>query len=556
MSKPVRGSDTGISYIESWAEELLAEVERDDAETDRSRAKPERHYADSTTGPDAATGETIELAEETDSPALIPDGEPAEGRDTAESAGPDARRKVDQQADRSADETVDQAPAPDADQRPPQTAHSSTGTAAEPMPNTGDPMINTPQFALLDAKSALRPHEPTAGMTAEPLTGHVDHPGQGHGVTESDDGAQGDNWLEATWATDTQPSQPEAWLEPEFLDAEVLPEKLEGSGSGADAGAESGQQRPETAAQEQTDPGPADLDAGDEHVATDPAITPVATRTDARAAQIGDDWPAFDDSSVIENIVLESDQADEAEQSDAVATTVEPATMTRKATSLLTSGAESTGRVQAAAVQVSTDPRFAADQTAEEDKEISAAESAEQVARDLGLPRNRPVLRWVGRLLVLLIILILLAAGVHSQRGVLMRNAALAPTLTSVYRVFGLEVQPDWDVSAFDIIDSSARSEGNDLVVEAAFANTADFAQPYPVLRVTLENRWGQAIGQEDFLPRNYLRAYAAGRLMGAAERARAEVTLRSPGAAAEGFSIDVCLESPGGRLQCLSDRR
>jgi len=137
-----------------------------------------------------------------------------------------------------------------------------------------------------------------------------------------------------------------------------------------------------------------------------------------------------------------------------------------------------------------------------------------------------------------------------------MRNAALAPTLTSVYRVFGLEVQPDWDVSAFDIIDSSARSEGNDLVVEAAFANTADFAQPYPVLRVTLENRWGQAIGQEDFLPRNYLRAYAAGRLMGAAERARAEVTLRSPGAAAEGFSIDVCLESPGGRLQCLSDRR
>jgi hypothetical protein len=422
------------------------------------------------------------------------------------------------------------------------------------MPKTGDPLITTHQPALLDAESALAPPEPAAGMTAEPLTEHPDHPGEGHGTNESDDGAPADNWLEATWATDTQPSQPEAWLEPEFLDAEVLPEKLEGSGPGASA--ESGQQGPDTPGQEQTDPGPADLDAGDDHVATDPAIMPVANKPDAHAAPIGDDWPAFDDSSVIEDIVLESDEPAEAEQSDAVATDVEPATTARKTTSLLASGAESTGKVQAAAVQVSTDPQFAADGTAEEDMEISAAESAEQVARDLGLPRNRPVLRWVGRVLVLLIILVLLAAGVHSQRGVLMRNAALAPTLTSAYRVFGLQVQPDWDVSAFDIIDSSARSDGNDLVVEAAFANTADFAQPYPVLRVTLENRWGQAIGQEDFLPRNYLRAYAAGRLMDAAERARAEVTLRSPGAAAEGFSIDVCLESPGGRLQCLSDRR
>lgn len=547
-SAPVQGLDTGISYIESWAEELLAEVERDDAEKDRTDAKPERHHADSVSEPDTAIDPAVNLAEETDTAALMPSDESTADHDAVEVTGQDA----DQEIDRSADETADQAAAPDTDQDPAQIAPGLEGTGPEPMPESRDLEIAAHEPALLDAETDLAQPETTDETMLDPAQGN--HPTEDQPGTDSGEGAQADTWLEATWATDTQPSQPEAWLEPEFLDAQVLPEKLEGSGP--DAGEESDQHEPEITAQDQADPGPADPDSDGGHVVTDRAIPPVANETETQAGQISDDWPAFDDSSVIEDIVLESDEAEEADQTIAVAAAGEPETAVRKTTSLLASGAESTGKVQAAAVQVSTDPQFAAKETAEEDMEMSPAESAEQVARDLGLPHRRPILRWAGRLLVLLIILVLLAVGVHSQRGVLMRNPSLAPTLTSAYQVLELEVQPDWEISAFDIVDSSARSEGNDLVVEAAFTNTAEFAQPYPVLRVTLENRWGQAIGQEDFLPRNYLRAYSAGRLMGAAERARAEVTLRSPGTAAEGFSVDVCLESPGGRLQCLSDRR
>ena len=177
------------------------------------------------------------------------------------------------------------------------------------------------------------------------------------------------------------------------------------------------------------------------------------------------------------------------------------------------------------------------------------------MAIELGLPHRRPGFKWAAGLAVVLALLVLIAAGIHSQRGVLMRNASIAPTLEKAYGVFGITVQPAWEIRALDILDSSARSSDDDLIVMASFINKAEFAQPYPVLRVTLENRWGQAIGQEDFSPRNYLRGYRAGRKMGAGERARAEVMLRSPGTAAEGFSVDLCLESANGALRCLADR-
>ncbi len=594
--EPARGADTGISYVESWAEELLAEVERGDTDiVDTDIA--DTGTADTNTGSDARHDHHSEMPDipgDANKPLADHQDEPSADDALATHAEtPELTMEAESDADLSGSDA----------------SESDGGLAFEEDADQGSREIDpeaapvAPAFDLSEAAPIAEPelqtreletaaHEPEQADpgTAPVLLEAEDNQAEDAQTTDPGEQSETENWLDATWVSDTQPSQPEPWLEPGFLDQDLLPEKLEGSGTGsgdvsADVSADGSDDRsgnseeltqsePETAAPDRADEIDqiaADSQAdGTEHAATDPAIPAVAIGKAPPAT--GRDWPAFDDSSVIENIVLESDEPGEAMDPAAVADATAESTaetdpgtssghteagptVARKA-SLLASGAESTGRVQAAAVQVSTDPQFAADQPDEQDPELSAAASAEQVARELGLPRTSPLLRWTIRLLVLLMILAVLAAGVHSQRGVLMRNPALAPTLNSAYAIFGMDLQPAWEVSAFDILDSSARSENNDLIVEAAFANTAEFAQPYPVLRVTLENRWGQAIGQEDFLPRNYLRAYAAGRLMSSGERARAEVTLRSPGTAAEGFSVDVCLESPGGRLQCLSDRR
>jgi hypothetical protein len=142
------------------------------------------------------------------------------------------------------------------------------------------------------------------------------------------------------------------------------------------------------------------------------------------------------------------------------------------------------------------------------------------------------------------------------QRAVLMRNAGLAPMLERVYGALGLPVIARWDIGAYRIIQSSA-SAGADgrLTVNARFANDAAFAQPFPILRVTLENRWGQALERRDFDAGAYLSGGTDGRRMRPDERIDAMVALPSPGDEAVGFSVDLCLDANGRDYMCLSDR-
>jgi len=536
-SREHRGLDTGISYIESWAEDLLAEAEREE---------------------DAAP---VAAADESE-----PDTTPAPKTRAAASAPPDAATVYELETHPGPDIDADQEPAaiPEdpSDATPPSVQQGALTLEETQVPATADASVDQPTTSI----EAPRPAGDKAELS-EPGPSSVDEsgpiaaePGESADTAEeqTDTSAKGDTrpepgdddkWLEETWATDTQSFQPEIWLEPDFVDQDALPEKLEG------AAGESGE---------------------DDHAATDPAIQTEADRKKAVSDEIAGLWPELDGDAEVEEIVLESAEPgttiapestknDSAESIGAVAgdtghvialpepapTAEDPAVSAAEAAAVAAAG-----KVQAAAVRVTTGAQTEdKDAWPEGDDSAALATRAEEVAIELSLPHRRPWFKWAIRLTIALVLLALIATGIHSQHGVLMRNASIAPVLERAYGIIGITVQPTWDIAAFDILDSSARSSDNDLIVMASFINRAEFAQPYPVLRVTLENRWGQAIGQEDFSPRNYLRGYAAGRNMGAGERARAEVILRSPGAAAEGFSVDLCLESANGSFRCLADR-
>lgn len=529
-SREHRGLDTGISYIESWAEDLLAEAERgEDSTPEAAVDETEPDTTSAPAPPDAATAYELETHPGPDvaadhEPAAIPE-DPSDATPPSVQQGALTLEEI--QAPATADASADQP-----------TASIEAG------PPAGDEAdFSGPGPSSVDESGpvAAEPGEP-ADTTAE----QTDTSSRDNARPEPGDD---DKWLEETWATDTQSFQPEIWLEPDFVDQDALPEKLEG------AAGESGE---------------------DDHAATDPAIQTEADRKKAVSDEIAGLWPELDGDAEVEEIVLESAEpgapivpestkSDSEESSGAIAgdagrviALAEPApTHEDPAVSAAEAAAvAAAGKVQAAAVKVTTGVQTE-DQDAwpEGDDSTALASRAEEVAIELGLPHRRPWFKWAIRLTIALVLLALIATGIHSQHGVLMRNASIAPVLERAYGIIGITVQPTWDIAAFDILDSSARSSDNDLIVMASFTNRAEFAQPYPVLRVTLENRWGQAIGQEDFSPRNYLRAYVAGRNMDAGERARAEVILRSPGAAAEGFSVDLCLESVNGSFRCLADR-
>ncbi len=91
------------------------------------------------------------------------------------------------------------------------------------------------------------------------------------------------------------------------------------------------------------------------------------------------------------------------------------------------------------------------------------------------------------------------------------------------------------------------------LRVRASILNTAAQLQPFPLLRVTLADRFGKTLGARDFEPSEYLGKPTA-RLLAPGEQVDATLQILDPGKNAEGFEIDVCLRGADRHVACAAD--
>jgi predicted Zn finger-like uncharacterized protein len=91
------------------------------------------------------------------------------------------------------------------------------------------------------------------------------------------------------------------------------------------------------------------------------------------------------------------------------------------------------------------------------------------------------------------------------------------------------------------------------LRLRASILNTAALLQPYPLLRVTLADRFGKSIGRREFEPAEYMGKPTA-KLLAPGERVDATLAILDPGKNAEGFEIDVCLRGVERRISCAND--
>lgn len=91
--------------------------------------------------------------------------------------------------------------------------------------------------------------------------------------------------------------------------------------------------------------------------------------------------------------------------------------------------------------------------------------------------------------------------------------------------------------------------------VRASLKNTAPRAQPLPLLRVVMQDRFGNRIAARDVPPSAYLPVASADRTeIGAGQRVDAEIAFADPGPNAVGFEIDACLKLASGRIACAND--
>lgn len=130
-------------------------------------------------------------------------------------------------------------------------------------------------------------------------------------------------------------------------------------------------------------------------------------------------------------------------------------------------------------------------------------------------------------------------------------NNVTRPAIESLYAAFGHPLPPRRDLAALYVSRAkvtSAPGTGAALLVTASLTNRADFAQPYPMLEVSLTNRFGNPVGRGLFSAMNYLPhpADAATKLR-AGETQSVRLEIADPGTEAVGFVIVPCVQTENG---------
>jgi hypothetical protein len=156
------------------------------------------------------------------------------------------------------------------------------------------------------------------------------------------------------------------------------------------------------------------------------------------------------------------------------------------------------------------------------------------------------------------LVILLAAQIVNHYRNDIAATAQFNKPITALYAALGVHLTPRWDLHAYDVrqlgasVDSASAGQ---IMVRASVKNGAHQPQPMPLLRVTLQDRFGNRIAARDVPPGSYLpRATAATAFLPAGQRIDAEMAFVDPGSNAVGFEIDACLPAPAGGIACAND--
>jgi hypothetical protein len=156
-----------------------------------------------------------------------------------------------------------------------------------------------------------------------------------------------------------------------------------------------------------------------------------------------------------------------------------------------------------------------------------------------------------------LLVLLLLVQVVHAYREELSTYDLFNQTLGPMYRMLGNPVIPEWDIKGwqFEATNGSV-AEGEDvLTIFSRIGNRSEQPLPYPLVHVSLTDRWEEIIGSRVLKPNEYL----AGDLdpskpVVPGDNFTAVITVEEPSVDATGFKVNVCYRVSPGRVRCATE--
>ena len=157
-----------------------------------------------------------------------------------------------------------------------------------------------------------------------------------------------------------------------------------------------------------------------------------------------------------------------------------------------------------------------------------------------------------------ILVLLLALQAINHWRDALAATPTWSAPINRLYASIGVPLDPHWNLAAYDIRQQGAAADPGDsrvIHVRLSLANRERRAQPVPMLRLTLLDRYGKAIAARDLSPAEYWPAgHVARAFLAPDERLDSEVAVRDPTADSASFELDACLKSPRGIVRCAGD--
>ncbi|HUX74008.1 MAG TPA: DUF3426 domain-containing protein [Steroidobacteraceae bacterium] len=177
----------------------------------------------------------------------------------------------------------------------------------------------------------------------------------------------------------------------------------------------------------------------------------------------------------------------------------------------------------------------------------------------LELDELRPPRRRFAALLIAVAVLLALTLGaqiVNRNREVIAASPSFGGALRHIYARLGDPLPLPANLSAYQLRQWGVTGEpgaNGALRVRASILNAARQFQPYPLLRVTLTDRFGNRVGAREFEASEYLPKPPSAP-MPPGMRADATINIIDPGKNAVGFEIDICMRRAAGDVVCADD--
>ena len=163
-----------------------------------------------------------------------------------------------------------------------------------------------------------------------------------------------------------------------------------------------------------------------------------------------------------------------------------------------------------------------------------------------------------GMMAGIVVLTILLAAQyLHASRQTFATYGAFNQTVGPVYRALGSPVTPQWNIKGWQFEHTNGSTDDNDevLTVFSTVRNTSEEPLPYPLVHVSLTDRWEDIIGSKILEPGDYLAGDMDPRTpVAPGESFTAVIVIERPSTEATGFQLYVCYRVGAGKVRCATE--